>query len=133
MADGMRSILLIDDEEGFCELVKENLELRSSFEVLVANDGLTGIAIAKRIKPALVLLDIKMPGLNGLEVLRRLKKDPATVAIPVIMLSALTDDQSKVDAAQLFDEMYITKPVKFEELQKSIEEVLKRRGLDRIA
>jgi len=131
MADDMRTILLVDDEEGFCELVKENLELRSNFEVVVANDGMSGITIAKRIKPALILLDIKMPGLNGLEVLRRLKKDPATVAIPVVILSALTDDQSKVDASQLFDESYITKPVKFEELQNRIEEVLKRRGLDK--
>lgn len=125
----MRTILMIDDETEFCSFIKENLELRGEFDVFVATNGRDGIVIAKRVRPNIILLDIRMPEMNGFEVLKRLKRDKETMMIPVIMLSALEDEESKVTAARLFDEMYITKPVKFEELESSIQEVLKRRGL----
>lgn len=124
----MKTVLMIDDEEGFCSLIKESLELRSDFDVFVATNGPEGITIAKRVKPDIILLDIRMPDMDGFKVLERLKKDKNTMAIPVIMLSALEDEVSKIKASQLFDELYITKPVKIEELQNSITEVLKRRG-----
>ncbi|MDP2912415.1 MAG: response regulator [Candidatus Omnitrophota bacterium] len=128
---GAKKILIIDDEGDFCELIKANLELRGSFEVFIAINGKEGIDIARRVKPDIVLLDIRMPEMNGFEVLKRLKRDNATVAIPVIMLSALVDEESKLMAAQLFNELYITKPVKFEDLENSIGEVLKRRDLSK--
>lgn len=125
----IKTVLMIDDELDFCELIKENLEIRGNFEVLIAKNGKDGLALAKRIKPNVILLDIRMPDMDGFQILERLKKDKDTIAIPVIMLSALEDNESKFKAAQLFDELYITKPVKIQDLQNNIEEVLKRRGL----
>ena len=69
-----------------------------------------------------------MPKMDGFEVLKRLKKMPETVSIPVIMLTADCDEESKLKAAALFDEDYLVKPVEQEQLKAKIEEVLKRRG-----
>ncbi len=121
-------ILIVDDEEDFCGLVKTGLETRSEFEVSIATNGKAGLDLARVLKPDLMLLDITMPGMDGFGVLERLKNDKATVAIPVIMLTARDDDEYKQRAAQLFDEAYITKPVEFALLRTKVEEVLRRRG-----
>lgn len=126
---GIKTILIIDDEPDFCELIKESLELRGNFEVFTATGGKEGINIARKVRPNAILLDIRMPGMSGFEVLENLKKNKDTMAIPVIMLSGMDDEPSKIKAAQLFNESYITKPVEIENLEKNIESVLKRRGL----
>jgi len=123
-----RKILIIDDEDDFCNIVKENLELRGSYEVYTTTSGKEGLKLAKKVKPDLILLDIRMPEMDGFQVLERLKKEKDTMVIPVIMLSALDDDSSKVKGSQLYNEMYLTKPIKIVDLISSIEEVLKRRG-----
>lgn len=124
-----RTILIIDDEADFCALVKEHLELKGDFVVYTATSGEEGIAIAKKRGPDIILLDIRMPEMDGFEVLKRLKKDKDTMSIPVIMLTGVESEEAKLTAAGLFNELYMTKPVKFEELQNGIEKVLKRRGL----
>lgn len=123
----MKSILIIDDEIDLCKLIKMNLESASDFEVIIAINAEEGIKLAKKIKPDLILLDIVMPGMDGFEVLKRLKKDTNTIAIPVVMLTAKGDDISKIKGAQLYDEEYIVKPVEAPDLKAKIEEVLKRR------
>lgn len=124
---GKKRILIIDDEEIFCKIVKRNLELMGDFEVNIATDGKGGIKLAKKAKPDLILLDIVMLGIDGFEVLKRLKKDNDTMTIPVVMLSAKGDEASKFRAAQLYDEKYITKPIDAPDLKCKIEEVLKKR------
>jgi two-component system, OmpR family, alkaline phosphatase synthesis response regulator PhoP len=124
-----RKILIIDDETDFCKLVKRNLELIGDFEVAIAEDGKRGLASAKKLKPDLILLDIMMPHMDGFKVLEKLKTDMNTIAIPVIMLTAKGDEASKIKAAQLYDEEYITKPIDAPDLKTKIEEVLKRRGI----
>lgn len=123
-----RRILIIDDEEDFCSLVKAGLETRSDFEVIMATNGKDGLDLAKMMKPDLILLDITMPEVDGLQVLEKLKKNKATVSIPVIMLTAREGAEYKQKAAQLFDEAYLTKPVEFSLLKTTVEEVLKRMG-----
>ncbi len=123
-----KKILIIDDEADFCMFVKMNLELGSKFEVEIALSGKEGIELAKRIKPDLILLDIIMPEMDGFEVLARLKKDKNTIAIPVVMLTARTDDTSKLRASMLYDEKYLTKTIETSQLKTEIEEVLRRRG-----
>lgn len=125
---GTKRILIVDDEKIFCEFVKINLELTGGFKVDVAANGKDGLKLAKRLRPDLILLDIVMPGLNGLMVLERLKKDKDTMAIPVIMLSASDDEAFKVKAAQLYGEVYITKPIEASELKDKLDEVLQRKG-----
>ena len=122
-------ILIIDDEIGICNVVKEGLEKTGNFKVDMAVNGKDGIRAAKDIKPDLILLDIRMSGMDGLEVIERLKADRDTMMIPVVMLTAVEDDATKIKSAQLFNEQYITKPVEIIELRDKIEEVLKRRGV----
>jgi len=125
-----KKVLIVDDEQDFCAIVKENLELRGNFEVHAASNGRDGIRMAKKLKPDIIILDIMMPEMNGFEMLERLKKDKDTLSIPVVMLSAREDDDSKMKSAQLYNELYLTKPIKIMELQNSIEDVLRRRGID---
>jgi two-component system phosphate regulon response regulator PhoB len=117
-------ILIIDDEDEFCKIVKNNLELDKAFEVAIANNGKEGIKLAKKLKPDLVLLDIIMPEMNGFQVLETLKKDLQTITIPVVMLTAKGDDYSKIKAAGLYDDRYIVKPVEAAVLKNKIMEVL---------
>lgn len=125
-----KRILLIDDEDDFCKLVKMNLELIGNFEVTTATNGKKGIKLAKKLKPDLILLDILMPGIDGFAVLQRLKEDENTIEIPVVMLTAKGDEVSKTKASELYDEEYITKPIEAPDLKARIEEVFKRRGID---
>jgi len=118
---------MIDDEEEFSGLIKFHLEGVGTFEIETVFDGKSGLAAAKRIKPDLILLDILMPGMDGFEVLKKLKSDSETVKIPVIMFSAVSDVKAQVRAAQLFDEEYITKPVDIKILKEKIEKALSRR------
>lgn len=99
-------------------------EVRNPLGVIIQ-----GINLVKEIKPDLILPDIMMPGLDGFEVLKRLKADSETVKIPVIMLSAKEDEESKVKAAQLYDELYLTKPMESEKLKAKIESVFEIKGI----
>ena len=96
--------------------VKANLELAGDYEVIVATSGKEGLRAASGHKPDIILLDIMMPNMDGFEVLEKIKKSPKTLKIPVIMLTAKGDTESKVRAASLYDEDYIVKPVQIETL-----------------
>ena len=117
-------ILIIDDEEDFCYFVKKNLEAISNYEIITATRGKKGIQIARKKKPDLILLDIMMPGIDGLEVLKRLKKNENTQNIPVIMLTAKDEDESKIKALGSFCDDYIIKPVENVVLKGKIHKVL---------
>ncbi|MQY60562.1 response regulator [bacterium] len=119
-----KKILIIDDEEDFCYFVKKNLEAISNFEIITATKGKKGLQIARKRKPDLILLDIMMPGIDGLEVLKRLKKSENTQNIPVIMLTAKDEDESKIKALGSFCDDYIVKPVENVVLKGKIHKVL---------
>lgn len=125
-----RRILVIDDEEKFGRLIKMNLEATTDYEVSLATSGKDGLELAKKLKPDLILLDIIMPDISGLEVLERLKKDKGTMAISVIMLTAKGDDVFRINAAHLYNEAYMTKPVSIKDLKSKISEILVRRRID---
>ena len=95
------------------------------YQVYMAAGGREGIKAAKKVKPDLILLDIMMPDMDGQEVLKTLKQSNVTMSIPVIMLSALGDEDSKVQAAQSYSEGYLVKPVEPAVLKAKIEEILK--------
>jgi DNA-binding response OmpR family regulator len=123
-----KTILVIDDEEGFGETVRMMLEVAGDYKVITASDGKEGIKKAHMIKPDLILLDIRMPEMDGLEVLKILKEEPATISIPVVMLTACTEDVYKIKASQLYDEDFLTKPIKTDELIDRVRTVLARRN-----
>ena len=122
-------ILIIDDEDNFCQLVKKSLELGTDLELIIAINGKQGIELAKKIKPDLILLDVLMPNMDGFEVLEILKKNEATMEIPVVMLTALEDEASKTKAWNLYCEDSMTKPVDFVNLKSNIDEILKRKKM----
>ncbi len=122
----MKRILIIDDEKDFCHMVKVNLQGLGDYEVRVANSGPAGLQAASADRPDLVLLDIMMPGMDGLEVLKRLKQNLGTLHIPVLMLTAVKDSETKEKAVRLYDEGYIEKPIQMEELKARIDKALSK-------
>jgi len=88
-----KRILIIDDEEGFCNLVKKNLEQTGEFEVYIATNGDDGIRSARNIKPDLILLDIIMPGMDGTDVASLIKNDKSIKNTPIVFLSAIVREE----------------------------------------
>jgi PAS domain S-box-containing protein len=115
-----RRVLVVDDNPQIAQLVQDILE-DAGYEVLIANDGSEGLAIAHREALDLILMDLQMPGLNGVEVTRRLKTDPATRAIPIIALTAqaMPEEREQALAAGLDD--YLTKPIELRVLVDAVE------------
>jgi two-component system cell cycle response regulator DivK len=119
----MPRILMVEDNEENRDALSRRLQ-RRGFEVLMAFDGLQGVAMAKAEKPDLILMDMNMPELDGWEATRQIKADPATAALPVIGLTAhaMTGDRERAIAAGCTD--YHTKPVEFPRLLGQIEAIL---------
>ena len=122
---GRRTILIIEDDPDIVELVQYNLE-NEGFDSLTASDGEAGLAAASSHQPALILLDLMLPGINGLDVCRRLKGEHATKAIPVIMLTAKGDEADVVLGLGLGADDYVTKPFSPKQLMARIQAVLRR-------
>lgn len=105
-----RPILVIDDDPMFCELVTATL-WGIGFEVLSASDGPSGIDLARAAQPAVILLDIMMPGIDGIATCKRLKQDPVVWNIPVIGITASPDLKYTEEAFQAGAELFLAKPV----------------------
>ena len=119
----MAHILLIEDDKTI-RMALEFTLTRADYEVTVANDGLTGLEIARKADPDLILLDILLPGLSGIEVARQLRADGSTT--PIIMLTALDRDEDKVSGLDAGADDYITKPFSTPELLARIRAHLRR-------
>ena len=120
-------IVIIDDDENVSMSFKRILEFSGGYRVSIASDGKAGLKLVRKILPDLVLLDIIMPGIDGFEVLKRLKKDTRTMSIPVVMVSSETGEESKIRGARLYTDLYITKPIAPADLLARVAPVLKRR------
>jgi two-component system alkaline phosphatase synthesis response regulator PhoP len=118
-------ILIIDDEIHIVELLKFNLETLD-YEVHFSYDGLEGFKKAKEIKPDLILLDLMLPNMSGIEVLTEIKADENLKNTPVIILSAKNMENDKVTGLQIGADDYITKPFGVQELLARITSVLRR-------
>jgi len=121
-------VLLIDDEESLCETLKWGLETTGRFEVGFATDGKTGLLMARKGSPDVILLDIRMPNMNGIEVLRELKSNYPLAETPVIMLSGVLDESTKRECNYQYSEECVEKPVSLAQLRDRIEAVLRRVG-----
>ena len=118
-------ILIIEDEKNILELVKYNLE-QEGFLILTATKGNTGLETALKERPALVILDLMLPGMNGLEICKTLKQNDKTRTIPIIMLTAKGTESDKVVGLELGADDYITKPFSPREFVARIKAVLRR-------
>ncbi len=104
-------VLVVDDEEAILELLKYNLE-KQGYEVKTASDGITGVEIAKKFLPDLILLDIMMPNQDGVETCRQLREVPDLHGAFIIFLTARAEEYSEVAAFDVGADDYITKPIK---------------------
>ena len=120
-----RKILVIEDEMNIQELLKYNLE-KNGYSVVVADNGTDGIEQARNNVPDLILLDIMLPGIDGLEVCKILRMDKTTKKVPIFMLTAKGEELDKILGLELGADDYITKPFSIKELIARIRAAMRR-------
>jgi two-component system phosphate regulon response regulator PhoB len=118
-------ILVVDDEPDLLELVRFNLS-QAGFEVETAQGGQEGLEKAQRRRPDLVVLDLMLPDLPGTEVCRRLRIDPALAGLPILMLTARSEEIDRVVGLELGADDYVTKPFSPRELVLRVRAILRR-------
>lgn len=116
-------ILIIEDNELNLKLAQEVLETYG-YRTTGARDGLEGVELARQLRPRLILMDLHLPGIDGLEATRRLKADPRTREIPVYALTALDREENEKKAREAGCDGYITKPMQIAELIQRVKEAL---------
>jgi two-component system, OmpR family, alkaline phosphatase synthesis response regulator PhoP len=118
-------ILVIDDEEHILELIKFNLE-NNGYKVITAVNGIQAVKLAKAELPQLVLLDLMLPGMDGYDVCKEIRKDNAISTMPIIMITAKGEELDKILGLELGADDYITKPFSIRELLARVKAVLRR-------
>src|SRR5467141_931038 len=122
MVAGVATILVVDDEPRIVQIVRDYLQ-HGGFAVLVASDGPTALRTARTGRPDLVILDLALPGLDGLDVTRALRREGE---VPIIMLTARTEESDKLVGLELGADDYLTKPFSPKELVARVRAVLRR-------
>ncbi|MBG0775124.1 MAG: response regulator transcription factor [Desulfovibrionaceae bacterium] len=120
-----QTVLIVEDDEDISQLLAFNLE-GAGFKALAAADGLRGLELAREKKPDLVILDIMLPGMDGFEVCKELKRDAATIGVPVIMLTARGEEVDRIVGLELGADDYVVKPFSPRELLLRVRAILKR-------
>jgi len=118
-------ILLVDDEQDLVWALRHSLS-DEGYKVLAAGNGAEALALAQRKSPDLVILDIVMPGLDGLEVCRRLRRDPALAAVPILFLTVRNDIEDQVIGLDGGADDYLVKPFDVRELKARVRALLRR-------
>jgi two-component system alkaline phosphatase synthesis response regulator PhoP len=121
-------ILVVDDEENILELIKFNLEA-NSYKVITAADGIDAVKLAKSEIPDLVLLDLMLPKMDGNDVCKEIRKDNSISTMPIIMLTAKSEELDKILGLELGADDYITKPFSVRELLARVKAVLRRTNI----
>jgi two-component system, OmpR family, alkaline phosphatase synthesis response regulator PhoP len=120
-----RTILVVDDEPGIVTIARDYLD-RAGFRVISAGDGVSALRLARSERPSLLVLDLMLPGMDGLDVARALREDPTTRALPIIMLTARVEETDRLIGLELGADDYITKPFSPRELVARVRAVLRR-------
>lgn len=121
----MRKILVVDDEEVLVETIAYNLE-QAGYQVMTVADGMSALEAARRETPDLIILDIMLPGMDGLEVCRQLRREDSMATVPIIMLTAKGDEIDKVVGLEVGADDYVTKPFGRRELLARVRALLRR-------
>ena len=119
------NILIVDDEEHILELIKFNLE-KNGYKVITAGNGIEALKLVRSGMPQLVLLDLMLPGMDGYDVCKEIRKDNSISSTPIIMLSAKGEELDKIIGLELGADDYITKPFSVRELLARVKAVLRR-------
>ncbi len=121
------TVLIVDDEKDLVDLVRYHLE-KDGIKCLEARDGETALQLARERTPDLIVLDLMLPGVDGLEVCRKLRKDPKTASVSIIMLTAKAEEVDRIVGLEMGADDYMVKPFSPRELVARVKAVL-RRGL----
>lgn len=121
----VRNIIIVEDDEDIADSIRYNLD-REGFRVRVAVTGEDALSLILNGPPSLILLDLNLPGMNGFEICRRLRGEPGTATIPILMLTARADETDKVLGLNMGADDYITKPFSMRELVARVNAALRR-------
>jgi phosphate regulon transcriptional regulator PhoB len=121
----MKRVLLIEDDRDIVELVRYNLE-REGFQVAAATDGATGLAQVRKTPPDILLLDLMLPKLSGLDICREIRRDQALNRLPILMLTARGEEADRVVGLEMGADDYVTKPFSPRELGARVKALLRR-------
>ena len=119
-------ILIIEDEEYLASLIKLNLEQTGKYRVSIANDGEEGLNKAKREKPGLVILDLRLPKLSGEEVCKAIRQDGKIGNVPIVMVTAKDSLADSIVGRVIGADCYITKPFELDNLLKQIDNIINK-------
>ena len=128
LSDMRLKMLIVDDELDTLIPLKRTLEAED-YQVLEASDGMEAIEKTRSEHPDLILLDLMMPGMDGIEVCKVLKEDPSTNDIPILMLTAKGDVEDKIGGIEIGADDYVTKPFDLGELKARIKMILRRKNI----
>lgn len=120
-----QTVLVVDDDANVVELARLYLE-REGYRVVSANDGARGLALVREEQPSLVVLDVMLPRMNGLDVCRTLRREPDTRTVPIIMLTARVEESDRLAGLDMGADDYVTKPFSPLELAARVRAVLRR-------
>src|SRR5688572_16300666 len=124
--NGVAHVLVVDDEQDIAGLIKHALERSGEIQAAIVGSGDAALRAINEKMPDLVILDLNLPALNGMEVCRILRSRPATASIPIIMLTARTGEADRVAGLDLGADDYVTKPFSLRELAARVRAVLRR-------
>lgn len=125
MSNAKKHILIVEDEADILELLRHNL-LREGFSVAAVTRGEDGVAALTQKRPDLILLDLMLPGLSGLDICRQLKKEPKTAGIPIIMVTAKSEESDIMVGLEMGADDYVSKPFSVKVLVSRIRAVMRR-------
>ena len=121
----MAKILIVDDEKDIADLISYNLE-REGFRTRIVLDGNEALAAVRSFAPDLMVLDLMLPGVGGLDICKRIRANPETSSLPIIMLTAKADEVDKIIGLEIGADDYVTKPFSVKELVARVRTVLRR-------
>jgi two-component system phosphate regulon response regulator PhoB len=119
-------VLIVEDDIDVLELLSRTFQKTGEFEVITAGDGMEGIRFARENPPDVLLLDLMLPSMTGLEVCRILKAEPATQALPIIMVTAKSDEFDRINGFELGADDYVVKPFSPREVVLRVKAVMRR-------
>lgn len=131
MADSSHTVLVVDDSADLRALVADSLRKLGNFTVVTAEDGVEGLQRYFEIHPDCVVIDVKMPGLDGYQLVRALRGDPASSATPLVILSAMIQEKDRLAGFISGVDEYLMKPVGPLQLVQTIREVIGRSEMER--
>jgi len=119
------TVLVVEDESDVVDLLRYNLS-RAGFGVMIANDGVEGLEMARKNRPDIIVLDLMLPRMDGLAVCKALKREAETEQMPIVMLTAKSEPNERVNGLELGADDYVTKPFSPRELVLRVQALLRR-------